>query len=163
MSEHQRETEFLRHCISYDESPERQKLDERLTQIQRDERCVRRAVWLMFLLAALAVAGLGYAAVLLENFPRDTSHLIIKIISALGLASMICLVTFAGLRIIYRMKLDQRHEDCRQLVTRLLKSRLGQPATTPLRESRAGSRNREAALVAGNNGSPIRTESTAQG
>jgi hypothetical protein len=128
MSEHQRETEFLRHCISYDESPERQKLDQRLTQIERDERCVRRAVWLMSLLAALAVACLGYGSILFENFPHNTSHLLIKIILAMGLASSICLVAFASIRMVYRLKLDQRREECRQLVTTLLASRLGQPS-----------------------------------
>lgn len=127
MSEHQRETAFLRHCISYDESLERQKLDEGLTQIQRDERCIRRAVWLMAVLAALAMVGLGYAAVLIENFPQGLSQPVAKIISALGLASMVCLVVFVGLRMVYRMKLDQRREECRQLVTKLLESRLGKP------------------------------------
>jgi hypothetical protein len=167
MNEHQRETEFLRHCISYDESPECQKLDERLTQIQRDERCVRRAVWLMSVLAALAVAGLGYAAILFENFPQDTSHLFIKIISAMGLASIICLVTFAGLSMVYRMKLNQRRGQCRQLVTGLLESRLGQPVATqcrPALRDRAGNRNRETIqLTTAVNSFPDNSESNAQG
>ena len=163
MSEHQRETEFLRLCISYDESPECRKLGERLTQIQRDERCVRRAVWLMSVLVALAVAGLGYAAILFENFPQDTSYLLIKIISALGLAFIICLVTFAGLRIVYRVKLDQQREECRQLVTSLLESRLGQPITSQRRAEIADSRDRQTTPVVGNNGCPITTESASPG
>jgi len=166
MSEHQRETDFLRHCISYDESPERQKLDARLTQILRDERCVRRAVWLMSVLAALALTGLCFATFLTENISQDTSHLIIKVISALGLASMICLVAFVGLRLIYRMKLDQRREECRQLVTSLLESRLGKPITTrrrPALRDRVGGGNRKTVpAVAGGDVAPRQTASTSR-
>src|SRR5688572_19892938 len=120
MSEHQRETAFLRQCLRYDESTESQRLEDRISQVQRDDRCVQRAVWLMALLMALAMAGLGYGSILVENFPQDTAQPIVKIISVLGLASIICLVSFAGLRMVYRMKLDRRREECRQLVRRLL-------------------------------------------
>jgi hypothetical protein len=136
MSEHQKHTEFLRHCLRYGESTEHQALDKRITQIQRDERCVRRAVWLMAILTALVVAGLGYPAILVENFPYSAPQFIVNLIGALGLASLICLLVFAGLGMAYRKKLDQRREECRQLVTRLLESRLGRPVTTPLRDMR---------------------------
>jgi len=136
MSEHQKHTEFLRHCLRYGESTEHQALDKRITQIQRDERCVRRAVWLMAILTALVVAGLGYPAILVENFPYSAPQFIVNLICALGLASLICLLVFAGLGMAYRKKLDQRREECRQLVTRLLESRLGKPVTTPLRDMR---------------------------
>src|SRR6266540_7377165 len=36
MSEHQRETDFLRRIIRYDESAERDKLEEAITRTQRD-------------------------------------------------------------------------------------------------------------------------------
>jgi hypothetical protein len=123
MTEHQRETEFLQHCIRYDETPARRVLEDKITQIQRDERCVRRAIWLMALLLAATLASFGYAAILVETFRQSTSHLIVT-----GAASMICLVVFMGLRIVYRAKLDQRREECRQLVVSLLESRLGKPA-----------------------------------
>lgn len=122
-----KETEFLRHCLRYDDNAEHQALDKRITQILRDDRCVRRAVWLMAVLTALAVAGLGYGAVFADNFPYNTPQFIINVIFALGMASMICLVVFVGLRMVYRMKLNRRRSEYRQLVTRLLKSRLGQP------------------------------------
>ena len=164
MSEHQKETAFLRQCIRYDESHGRRALDDQITQIQRDERCVGRALCLMAVLTALAVVGLGYAAFLVENFPYNIPHFVINSICAVGLASMICLVAFAGLRMVYRTKLDQRREECRQLVTKLLESRLGNPVTTPWRESRSGDRNRETILVAAeDNGSPDKTESPARG
>jgi len=136
MSEHQKHTEFLRHCLRYGESTEHQALEEKITQIQRDERCVQRAVWLMAILTALVVAGLGYPVILVENFPYSAPQFIVNIICALGVASLICLLVFVGLGMAYRKKLDQQREECRQLVARLLESRLGKPVTTPLRDMR---------------------------
>ena len=136
MSDHQRHTKFLRDCIRYDESARRQELMEEIVRLQRDARCVRRAMWLMAILTALAVAGLGYPAILVENFSYNTPQFIVNLICALGLASLICLLVFVGLGMAYRKKLDQRREECRQLVTRLLESRLGKPVTTPMRDRR---------------------------
>ncbi len=141
MSEHQKHTEFLRHCLRYGESTEHQALDKRITQIQRDERCVQRAVWLMAILTALAVAGLGYPAILVENFPYNAPQFIVNLVCALGVAALICLLVFVVLGMAYRRKLDQRREECRQLVTKLLASRLGKPVATPLadvRDNRGG-------------------------
>ena len=144
-NEHQRETAFLRQCILYDESPERGVLESKISQLQRDEGCVRRAGWLMTWLTGLAVAGLGYSAVFLEDFPQRMSvfgtRLIVKSCCALGFGSLICLLVFAVLGMVYRKKLDRRREECRRLVTRLLESRLGKPVTAPrqhVRDDRNG-------------------------
>jgi formate hydrogenlyase subunit 3/multisubunit Na+/H+ antiporter MnhD subunit len=132
MSDHQRETAFLRQCIHYDDTAERHKLDERLTQAQRDERCVRCAVWLMALLTALAMAGLCYSAVFLADFPQNKSYLTIKVLGALGLASLISLLAFVGFWVVHRQELDQRREECRRLAMKLFESRLGQRHAKPL-------------------------------
>ena len=58
MNEHQRETAFLRQCLRYDDSPECHGLEERIASLQRDERCVRRALWLMLVLAGLLAVWL---------------------------------------------------------------------------------------------------------
>ena len=131
MSDHQRETAFLRQCILYDDTAERHKLDERLTRAQRDERCVRCAAWLMALSTALAIAGLCYSAVLLADFPPNRSHPTVKVFGALGLASLISLLSFVGCWVVYRRELDQRREECRRLAAKLLESRLGKSRTTP--------------------------------
>ena len=136
MSEHQKHTEFLRQCLRYCESAEHQALDDRITRIQRDERCVQRAAWLMAGLTALAVAGLGYPAILVENFPDTLPQFIVNMVCALGVASLICLLAFAGLGMVYRNQLNQRREESRLLVTKLLASRLGKPVVTPLRDVR---------------------------
>jgi hypothetical protein len=131
MSEHQKQTAFLRECLLYDDTPDRHKLEEKITQIQNDERCVRRAVWLMALFAALAMAGLCYCVVFLLDYPQNFSqlltHSITKVFCVLGLGSLISLMAFVGVGAVHRSKLDQRREECRRLATKLMESRLGKP------------------------------------
>jgi hypothetical protein len=151
MSEHEKHTEFLRHCLRYGESTEHQALEKEITQIQRDVRCVQRAVWLMAILTALAMAILGYPAILEESFPYNFPQFTLNLICALGLGSLICLLVFVGLGMAYRNKLDQRREECRQLVMRLLETRLGKPVATPLQHmqnNRAGERDGNTVRVA---------------
>jgi len=128
MSEHQRNTEFLTHLISYDDTPERRDLAETITRLQRDARCVRRAVWLMVLLASLAAAGLCYGAVFLVgsmNLTQFASQVVIKVFSAMGLGSLICLVTFLVIDAVYQIQLARHREQCRCLAMKLVESRLG--------------------------------------
>jgi hypothetical protein len=135
MSEQQRETAFLRRVILYDDTAERHKLEEGITQTQRDERCVRRAVLLMVLLTALAAAGLCYAAVFQEHHPQNMSQFItpfiVKVLCALGVGALICMLAFGGLGVVYRKELEHRREECRRLTTKLLESRLGKPRAVP--------------------------------
>ena len=131
MSEHQKQTAFLRQCLLYDDTAECHELEESITQLQRNERCVRRAVRLMALLIAFSMAGLCCSAVIQENDPQSMSKLVTqlagKVFCALGLGSLICLVAFSGLGVVHRNQLDQRREDCRRLAAKLLESRLGKP------------------------------------
>lgn len=164
MSEHQRHTEFLRQCIVYDESTKCQELGEGITRLQRDLRCVWRAVWLMFVLTALIVAGLGYGVILVDNFPYSIPQFTVNLICGLGLGSLICLLAFVGLGMLYRMKLDHRREECRQLITKLLESRLGKPITMSLRDNRAGKEHGGSVPVANEvNGPSAKNKSAARG
>jgi hypothetical protein len=135
MSDHQKHTEFLRECIRYDESARRQELMEEIVRIQRDARCVRRAVWLMAMLIALAMFGVGYGMALVNNFPYNSPQFVINTFCALGAGALISLLVFLVLGLVYRRKLDMRREECRQIVTGLLKSRLGKTATTSLQDT----------------------------
>ena len=137
----QGETTFLRQIIAYADAAERRTLDERIAQAQRDERCVRRAVWLMALLAALAVVGLGYAAVLLPHqldISRFFSHSMVRAFCALGLAALGCLLVFLALEATYRKRLAERCEECRRLAAKVIESRLGQPQNIPLESTMKG-------------------------
>jgi hypothetical protein len=131
MSDHQRETAFLRQCICYDETGERPRLEERITQIQRDGRIVKRATWLMALLTALAGAGLGYVSILMADYPLNLSQLATQVffkgLCVLGAGSLISLFGFMCVGVSLRTELDHRREDCRRLALKVLESRLGQP------------------------------------
>jgi len=140
MNDQQKETAFLRQCLLYDDTAERRELEKKLTQAQSDERCVRRAVWVMALSMALATAGLCYLAIFQPDYPQNVS-LISKVFCALGLGSLICLAAFVGLGTVYRKKLDQRREECRRLATKLLESRLGKPRTRHSPEAVQGRKN----------------------
>jgi len=164
MSDHHKQTEFLKQCLRYDEGARRQELKQEITRIQRDEGCVQRAAWLMAVLTALALAGLAYPAILLANFPYSASQSILKLVCALGVASLISLLAFVVLGMVYRKMLDRRREECRLLVTRLLETRLGNPAATPWRDRPVGdARPGPAQPVAGGNGSAAGMASAAQG
>ena len=134
MSNHQKETVFLRQCIRYDDTEDRHRLEGRILQLERDARIVRRATWLMVLLIALAVAGLGYASVFLDADPRNVSQWMtlmpIKALAALGGGSMLCLVGFLGLGVVFRKEQNRRREDCRRLALKVLESKIGNPAPT---------------------------------
>jgi len=106
-------------------------VEERLSQLHCNERCVRRAVWIMVLLTALATTGLCYSGIFLAEFPQNESPLIIRLLCELGLASLICLMVFLGLGMIYRKESHRHREECRRLATKLLESRLGPPGAPP--------------------------------
>ena len=66
------------------------------------------------------------------NLSQFTAQSIIKMLCALGVGSLICLVAFLGLGAIYRKELDQGREECRRLATKLIETRLSK-TNTPLR------------------------------
>src|SRR5580658_10087105 len=112
MSEHEKHTEFLRQCLLYDESAEREKLIKEIARIQRDLRCVERAAWLMVMVGVLVVTVLGYGMILVQNFPYNTSQIVVNLIFAVGVAALISLLACMSLWVVYRWKLDLRREEC---------------------------------------------------
>jgi hypothetical protein len=164
MRDHHQQTEFLKRCLGYDESARCRELKQEITRIQRDERCVQRAVWLMAVLTALAMAGLGYPAILLANFPYSAPQTSVNFFCILGVASLISLLAFFIIGMVYRKMLDQRREECRLLVTKLLEARLGNPLSTLWRERSGGDESRGPDQPpAGGNASPTGMQSAAQG
>jgi hypothetical protein len=127
LSRHQKEMSFLRHLMLYDDTPQGQCLEEKLAGVERNERCCRRAVWCAALLTGLALAGLGYSAIFFLDFPVDRARLLTRLFCALGIASLVSLLTFAALWLVSRMKLEDQRDECRRLVTRIVEFRLGKP------------------------------------
>jgi hypothetical protein len=158
MNARQTETSFLRYTIPCEDRDKPRKLENSIAQVQRDERCVQRFASVMALFLLLALVGVGYETMLQKNFPYDTSHPGIRVLCEIGLASLICLVAFAGLLMGYRKKLKRLREECRQLATGLLEPRLAKPDAATLPDSDRGSGDREAsqgaAEVSSHPGSP---------
>lgn len=127
MSEHQKDTAFLRRIILYDDTNEQFELQKRITQLQRDENCVRRMMSMLLVVAALGIAALAYGAVLEEDFSYREFRFVIRILFDLGAASLICLLALAGLLVIYRMRMNKLREQCRRLIASLMASHLGEP------------------------------------
>lgn len=143
MTEHQRETAFLRHIILFDNTAKGRELHERIAQVQRDARCAQRAASLLVLITALMAAGLAYGVILQDNFPYAGSQFVINVMSGLGLGSLISLVVLAGLWLVNRQKSNRLRQECRRLVRGLLASHLGQPRISSRRDSQVQSGERE--------------------
>jgi hypothetical protein len=129
MSDHEKQTAFLRQCLRYDDTSNRHTLESSITQLERNDRCLRRALSSIIQLGALALAGFAYSALLLPDFPynlpRFMTQFLPKMFCALGLASVICIPFFCWFRAAYRRELNLRRDECRHLVASLLESRLG--------------------------------------
>ena len=125
MSEHKKDIEFLRRIIVYDDAGEHHELEKKIAQVQRDEHCVQRVALAAVLFVLAAMVGLAYTALFQENFPYDQSGLAVTVLCDLGLASLISLVAFAILLMVYRNRLNRLREECRHLVTRLVEFHVG--------------------------------------
>lgn len=123
MSEHHKHTEFLKHCLRYDDSPERHAMMEQLTRLQRELRIVKRASWLMGILVAIAIASLAFLTILVQNSPYNVQRFIINIVLALFTGFSICLLAFIALGIVLCLKLHRQRDACRQLLMRLFTAR----------------------------------------
>jgi hypothetical protein len=134
MNDRQRQTEFLSQCLLYDDSSESHTLVEKMRQLQRNERCIGRGVWLMIQAGALAFAGLAYLAIFIEDFPENMAgfmtRLITQVFCVVALSSLICVPVFLGLGLLYRRELAQVREECRRRAAKLLESRLVKPGAT---------------------------------
>lgn len=145
MNEHQSEMAFLRTILVYDNTEERHNLEEQIAQFQRDERSLLSALWLMALLTALSATGFAYGVIVDENFPDSY---IVQVAFNLGLASLICFVTYASILTVHRKKLTRVRKECQRLISRLLESHVGKPQLSTLRGSRPGSDEGEVAPCA---------------
>src|SRR5437763_1090689 len=96
MSEREKQTRFLKELIRSEDREELKELQARIAQAERDERCVRSAVWLMLILALISGACLGYSAVFVREFFENTTPLVVKLFTALVMASAMCLIGFVA-------------------------------------------------------------------
>jgi hypothetical protein len=85
---------------------------------------------LVGLIAAVALAGIGYSAVLLPQFFDNATHVVLRFFSALSLGSALCFVVFLGLWFWYRSHTNRIHGECRRVITAMLEARLKTTTTT---------------------------------
>jgi hypothetical protein len=130
MSEHRKQSEFLKKLVLHDDSSANRSLCERLAAAERNERCLLLACRLVGLIALVALAGIGYSAVLLPEFFDNATHVVLRFFSALGLGSALCFVVFLGLWFWYRGHTDRIHDECRRVITAMLEVRLKTTTTT---------------------------------
>ncbi len=132
MTEHERNTDFLRRMILFAHPGAHRKLEADIAQVRRKQHCVQRAVQLVILLGLIGVTAFGYGAVLEGNLHYGQSRFITTFVCGLGLASPVCLATFLVLLVNYRRELNRLSEECRQLITKVMEHRLGRLGTTTL-------------------------------
>jgi len=125
MSEHHEHTEFLKHCLRYDDTPERHAITEKLTRLQGELRFVKRASRLMAVFIALAGVGLAFQGNLFENVSYEVQRFIMNIVLGLFAGSWICLFSFIILGIFLYKKLHRQREASRQFLMRLFAARFG--------------------------------------
>ena len=130
MSEHRKQSDFLKKLVMHDDSPAHRSICERLTAAERNERCLLLACRLFGLIALVALAGVGYSAVLLPEFFDNATHVVLRFFSALGLGSALCFVVFLGLWFWYRGHTNRIHEECRRIISAMLETRLKTTTTT---------------------------------
>src|SRR4051794_18264957 len=121
MSEREKQTRFLKELIGSEDPDGCQDLKARILKAERDEKCIRSALWLVIMLASLSLAGLGYAAVFVPQFFSHTTPVVVKFFTALVLASGICLIGFGGFWMWYRGVCNRLYEECRNVIMTLHK------------------------------------------
>ncbi len=128
MSERQKQAQFLRALIGYAETGERCDLLERIKRAERDERCVRVALELVGLLAMAALFGLGYSIIFIdvEQIVSPSPPVLIRLLYALGLGSLFCLVAFGSSWFWYRRISDRIHDECRSFIMKVLDAQAAQ-------------------------------------
>ncbi len=89
----------------------------------------------MALIGSLALAGLAYLAIFMEDFPQNMpglmSRFITQVFCVVGVSSLICVPAFLGLQAVYRKRLADGREESRRRATKFLESRLAKPYATP--------------------------------
>ena len=91
-------------------------LQARIIKAERDEHCMRSAVGLAFLLGLLSASGLGYSLVFVPEFFQNPAPMAVRAITALLMASAICLLAFMALWYWYRGVSNALHNEGRQFI-----------------------------------------------
>ncbi|HEY0455560.1 MAG TPA: hypothetical protein VGE41_04255 [Verrucomicrobiae bacterium] len=116
MSERKKQIAFLKHLIRGEQSEHCQRFEAQILRAEKEEKCMRCAVLWVIVMGLLALAGLGYSAVFLPDFWTTRPLMLIRFLTAMTLASALCLVFYAGLWFWYRANANRLHDEIRRYV-----------------------------------------------
>jgi hypothetical protein len=118
MSDYNKETAFLRQILCHDTSCESKRVDETIARVHRERACIRKA--------ALTAAIFVLLTFVLSHtdFFQSEPNFRMWALCVVGLAAMICLVTFLCLLVAYHAKLRRLRDECRNLARNFLETRL---------------------------------------
>ena len=122
--EHKTQAAFLKALIAYEDGEESRQLRDNLAKADRERKRIRHALFLMVALFILALAGLGYCALLLPQSSSNPGHFVTKSLSFLGLASLIAQLEFFGYLLWHHFAVNRLHKECRRRVLLLVESQL---------------------------------------
>jgi hypothetical protein len=119
MSDYNKETAFfLRHILCHDTSSESRRVEETIARVHRERACVRKAAQTaaVFVLLAFVFSH--------TDFFQSEPNFRMWALCVVGLAAMICLLTFLCVLVAYQAKLGRLRDECRNLVINFLERRL---------------------------------------
>lgn len=116
MSEREKQIRFLKALANREASPEFQTLQEKIHHAERQERSVRRTIFLVFVVMLLSLSSICYGTVFKPHFLRDSSQAALKLPCSFALASFICVLSFTGYWFWHRAVLNGLYAQCRQLI-----------------------------------------------
>src|SRR5947207_889189 len=118
MSDYNKETAFLRHILCHDSSSESRRVDETIARVHRERVCVRKAAQTaaVFVLLAFLFSR--------TDFFQSEPNFRMWALCVVGLAAMICLLTFLCVLVAYHAKLGRLRDECRKLARNYLETRL---------------------------------------
>jgi hypothetical protein len=118
MSDYNKETAFLKHILCHDTSSESRRVDETIARVNRECACVRKAAQTAAVFVLLAFVFSRTA------FFQSEPNFRMWALCVVGLAAMICLVTFLCVLVAYHAKLHRLRDQCRNLARNFLETRL---------------------------------------
>ena len=131
MSERQKQADFIKQLLTCDDCQEHRQLQERLAASEKDERCLRRASWLVVVITMLALAALGYLTVLpAQESNARIAQMLHNCFQVLALGSGMCLGVFVAL-VFWQRSLSQRlYDEGRHFITTQVQNRAHPPVDT---------------------------------
>ncbi len=129
MTERQKQTEFLKSLMRFGNTQFFGDFPDRLAKAQKAEGTVRRKMGSLVLLGCLSLAGFAYTAVFIPEAFQSSSW-VVRVFSVVGLAVVICLITYMAYWLWYRKLVNGLEAEGRSLVHRILQAKLEIPGVT---------------------------------